>query len=371
MNPIGMSLRGNLKIVFLTPYPHDTAPGQRFRFEQYYDILQGHGYQLTLLSFFSEGGYAKLQGRGTRLLVPLFIFWGFARRLFHLSMVVRTDFVFLFREAAPVGPPIIEWIVSKVLKKKIIYDFDDAIWLTDRTDESKLEKLIRWRSKVGQICKWSYRVSCGNAYLAAYSKQFNLNVIVNPTTIDTKSKHNQTKKLLISPSSNSSVTIGWTGSHSTLKYLTEIESTLRQLETKFDHVRFIFIADRRPQLNLTRFVFIDWNKESEIEDLLKIDIGIMPLPDDEWTKGKCGFKVLQYMSLGIPAAASPVGVNSEIIDHGVNGFLCLTHEDWVECLEKLITNLTLRKQMGVEGRKKIISNYSVVSNSSLFLGLFS
>jgi glycosyltransferase involved in cell wall biosynthesis len=97
----------------------------------------------------------------------------------------------------------------------------------------------------------------------------------------------------------------------------------------------------------------------------------MPLPDDEWSKGKCGLKGLQYMALEIPTVMSPVGVNNAIIDHGVNGFLCQTEEDWVQCLEKLVTDAILRKKIGIEGRKKVISNYSVASNASTFLGLFS
>lgn len=366
-----MSFRENHKIAFLIPYPQDTAPGQRFRFEQYYGVLQDHGYQLTLLSFFSRDAYAILQDHGSKLSIPLFIFWGFIRRLFHLCIIVRTDFVFLFREAAPIGPPIFEWIVCKVLNKKIIYDFDDAIWLTDKTDESKLEKLLRWRSKVKLICKWSYRVSCGNTYLAEYAKKFNPNVIVIPTTIDTSLKHNQLKAHLRTFLSNSSIVIGWTGSHSTLKYLNLAESVLKHLERKYHQVQFIVIADSKPKLDLVRLDFIKWNKESEVEDLLKIDIGIMPLPDDEWAKGKCGFKALQYMALEIPAVVSPVGVNTEIVNHGVNGFSCQTEEDWVQCLETLIMDPILRKKMGAEGRKKIISNYSVASNSSTFLSLFS
>jgi glycosyltransferase involved in cell wall biosynthesis len=146
---------------------------------------------------------------------------------------------------------------------------------------------------------------------------------------------------------------------------------LKYLEKKYQQVQFLVIADSEPKLDLVRLDFIKWNKESEVEDLLKIDIGIMPLPEDDWTKGKCGFKALQYMSLGIPAVASPVGVNTEIIDNGENGFLCQSEEDWLQCLEKLISDAKLRKKTGIGGRKKIISNYSVASNSSTFLGLFS
>jgi glycosyltransferase involved in cell wall biosynthesis len=299
------------------------------------------------------------------------IFVGLGKRLFILYRVPTYDFVFIHRELTPLGPPFFEWLIAYVFRKKIIYDFDDSIWLTDKIDESKFEKLLRWRSKVTLICKWSYRVSCGNTYLAEYAKKFNPNVIVNPTTIDTNLKHNLLKEHINTSISNSSIVIGWTGSHSTLKYLNLVESVLKYLEKKYQQVQFLVIADSEPKLDLVRLDFIKWNKESEVEDLLKIDIGIMPLPEDDWTKGKCGFKALQYMSLGIPAVASPVGVNTEIIDNGENGFLCQSEEDWLQCLEKLISDAKLRKKTGIGGRKKIISNYSVASNSSTFLGLFS
>ena len=127
--------------------------------------------------------------------------------------------------------------------------------------------------------------------------------------------------------------IGWTGSHSTLKYLDEIQPVLHKILQEYPTVEFIVIADRPPSLDVGSSVkFVPWNSETEIKDLLQFDIGIMPLPDDEWAKGKCGFKALQYMALELPAVASPVGVNSKIINHGVNGFLCNTPEEWEEAL---------------------------------------
>src|SRR5690606_28051456 len=117
-------------------------------------------------------------------------------------------------------------------------------------------------------------------------------------------------------------------------------------------------------------VFLRWNKETEAEDLLKIDVGIMPLPNDEWSRGKCGFKALQYLAMKKPCVASPVGVNSEIIEHGVNGFLAESSEEWFIHLENLVRDESLRLQMGQAGRKKIIDHYSVVSNTSTFLSLF-
>ena len=166
------------------------------------------------------------------------------------------------------------------------------------------------------------------------------------------------------------MTIGWTGSHSTLKYLKAIIPVLQSLEQKYSQIQFLVIADRDPQLPLQRYRFAKWRRETEITDLASIDIGIMPMPDDEWTRGKCGFKALQYMAMEIPAVVSPVGVNKEIIENGVAGFLCESPDEWFTALESLLLHAEIRMVMGLRGRRKIISSYSVASNSANFLSLF-
>jgi len=355
------------KIIFLTPYPFDTAPGQRFRYEQYLDILKKNGYEIQLSSFLNKSTYSLLYQPGKKFQKIWGIFSGFIMRFASLPEISRCNFVFIFREASPVGPPVFEWIIAKLLRKKIIYDFDDAIWLTDNLNESRFEQLLRWRKKVSKICTWSYKVSCGNDYLYNYAKQFNPQVVLNPTTIDTENLHNPQ---IYNSKTSTQVTIGWTGSHTTLKYLKEIESVLQRIEHKFDIVKILVIANQKPELALRTLQFLPWRKQSEAIDLLKIDIGIMPLPDDEWTKGKCGFKALQYLAMGIPAIASPVGVNNLIVDQGKNGFLPKTEEDWFNYLNQLIENPSLRATLGNSGREKVIQNYSVLSNTANFLFLF-
>ncbi|MFZ2905942.1 MAG: glycosyltransferase family 4 protein [Cyclobacteriaceae bacterium] len=357
-----------MRILFLVPYPPGEAPSQRFRFEQYFSHLRKAGHTYNLQSYLSLEAWKNLYQAEDSFSKAFSIISGFFKRLGLLPTLGKYDFVFIHREAAPVGPPFFEWIISKIFRKKIIYDFDDAIWMTDKTSESTLQKIIRWRSKVGSICSWSYKISCGNQYLADYAKQFNLQVIVNPTTIDTEAMHNP--KLFAEKASRQLITIGWTGSHSTLKYLKVLEEAIKVLEKKHALLRFLVIADQKPLLNIQSMEFLSWKKNSEVHDLMKIDIGVMPLPDDDWSKGKCGFKALQYMALEIPTVASPVGVNSNIVDHGKNGFLCSTHEEWVAALELLVQDVALRKQIGQEGRKKIISHYSVESNAAVFLSLF-
>ena len=356
-----------MKILFLIPYPLYESPSQRFRFEQYIEILKQKGYQCTFQSFLNSQNWQLFFKSGKSLQKGLALFSGFLRRVLALFQAPFFDFVFIHREAAPLGPPVFEWVIAKILHKKIIYDFDDAIWLTDRANESWLLKTMKWRTKVGAICKWSYKVSAGNNYLCTYAQQFNPAAVFNPTTIDTNELHNPHE---FEKTETGTVTIGWTGSHSTLKYLVELEQVLERIEQENPFLQILVIANQPPVMKLKSLAFIPWSKQTETEDLLKIDIGIMPLPDDEWSKGKCGFKALQYMALEIPAVASQVGANSVIIDDGFNGYLCSTSQQWYETLNLLIGDVALRKKIGNAGREKVIGCYSVESNTSTFLSLF-
>ncbi len=356
-----------MKILFLVPYPLNEAPSQRFRFEQYFTILKNKGHQIQTQSFLSASNGRLFFRPGHPVQKLWVVLTGLSKRIYALGIAPSFDFIFIHREATPLGPPIFEWIIGRVLRKKIIYDFDDAIWLTDRVDEPASLKFLKWRHKVKNICRWSYKISCGNEYLRGYALEFNSNTIYNPTTIDCESNNSQRhhqKKI------NEQLVIGWTGSHSTIKYLQRIELVLQKIESQFPHVSFLVIADQPPALQLNRLTFVKWNAGTEVEDLLNMDIGIMPLPDDEWAKGKCGFKALQYMALQIPTVASPVGVNVEIIEHGKNGLLASSEEEWTLALQKLIEDKTLRDQLGKNGRETVIKSYSVVSNSSTFLSLF-
>lgn len=229
--------------------------------------------------------------------------------------------------------------------------------------------MAKWRGKISTICKWSFRVSCGNAYLCDFARRFNQSVILNPTTIDTLTRHTP------EPASNrivrsDNVVVGWTGSHSTLKYFEQLEPVLQTLENRFPGVSFVVIANRAPSVKLKRLHFIQWRESTEIEDLKSMDIGLMPLPDDPWSQGKCGFKILQYMSLEIPSVSSPVGVNTSIVTHGYNGFLANSEHEWIELLEKLIIDPALRREVGARGRDTVVTRYSVTSNTSTFLALF-
>lgn len=352
------------KVLFIVPYPKGQAPSQRFRFEQYLSMLKENHIDYQMESFWSKQAWEILYSDSHKIRKFIAYIYGNVKRFLLLFKIRDVYLIFIHREALPVGPPIIEFLLAKVFRKKIIYDFDDAIWLVNTSKQNRIAGWIKFHGKVGSICRWSWKVSCGNAYLAEYAKKYNDQVFVNPTTIDTTyhlpPKGNSTKQ---------KITIGWTGTHSTNKYFEAMKSILDELGKHFSF-QVIAISDQRPKVDLENFTFVTWSTEQEIEQLSQIDIGIMPLEYSEWEKGKCGFKALQYMAMEIPTVASDVGINHQIIDHGQNGFLCKNSDDWLRYLGELISSETLRKSVGQLGRKRVIDSYSVQSNTKLFLSLF-
>lgn len=355
-----------MKIFFLVPYPADVAPSQRFRVEAYYKILLAQGVEIETQPFLDLETWHILYQPGHILKKSLAVMRGYMRRFLMLFRLSGSDFVFIHRESAPFGPPIIEFMIAKILRRKIIFDFDDAIWVADHDDESRITQAFKWRRKVAAICRWSYKVSAGNQYLADYARKHNPNVIINPTVVDASGHHNPKQ---FPKRKGDHAVICWTGSDSTVRYLEELTPVLQSIKQKYPSVELLVITGQEPKLGF-QFRYVPWTKDAEVRALADSDIGIMPLPDTEWTRGKCGFKAIQYMSMSLATVASRVGVNSTIITHGENGFLASNHEDWTHYLEKLITDKKMREEMGTKARERIIRSYSIESNSSTFLSLF-
>lgn len=353
-----------LKVLFLIPYPSGTAASQRFRFEQYLPYLKEKGIEYEVSSFWDEKAWQILYKKGGAIQKALGTIRGLLRRYSLIFTAHKYDRIFIHRELYPVGPQIMEWVLAKVYKKRIIFDFDDAIWLPNYAVNNAKFAFVKSYGHVKKLCKYSWKVSAGNKYLADYAKQLNANVVVNPTTIDTEHLHNQVKD-----QNSKEFVIGWTGTHSTLRYLEVLIPIFKKLEQEFNFTLSI-ISDRPPNFELKSLKFIKWNKSTEIDDLLSFNVGLMPLTLDKWANGKCGFKALQYMSLGIPAIVSPVGVNTEIVDHCVNGFVCDTPEEWETTLRNLLANREMVVAVAENSRKKIIDNYSVLSNKQNFINLF-
>jgi glycosyltransferase involved in cell wall biosynthesis len=352
------------RILFLVPYPLGVAPSQRFRFEQYFGLLREHGHEVVTRPFLDDEAMRILYRPGFFLKKTWKVLWGLCKRVRDMVTAARCDMVFIHREAAPVGPPVFEFFVSKILRKRVIFDFDDAIWIPNASTSNSIITYFKRYGNAETTSGYASIVSCGNAYLRDHALRFNSNAIINPTTIDTDGLHNRTKAFCAGKP-----VIGWTGTHSTIRYLDRVVPILKQLEKEFDFT-FLVIADRPPDFALQSLSFTPWAKVSEIEDLLRMDVGIMPLEDDRWARGKCGFKALQYMALGIPAIVSPVGVNTEIVSHGINGWVCATETEWETCLRSILSSTKRLAERSAAARDTVVSRYSVKSNSENFLSLF-
>jgi glycosyltransferase involved in cell wall biosynthesis len=353
-----------MKVLFLIPAPLNISPGQRFRFEHYLSYLQEKDIVYSIQSFWSLPVWKKLFNKGYFLLKTYGVILGLIRRCFILATLYKYEYVFIYREAAPIGPPVLEWMISKIFKKKIIYDFDDSIWMPTSSSANPNTSVIKCSWKIGFICRYSSIVSVGNCFLADYVKKYNPNVVVIPTVVDTEKVH-----VGLQNQSQSKITIGWTGTFTNFLHLQLIEKAIARLQGKYD-VSFVIIAEKDPRLKSANYTFKEWNLDTEIEDLLQINIGVMPLYKSEIELGKCGFKAIQFMSLGIPVVVSPVGANCEIVKNNETGFWASSDEEWYCCLEKLILDKDLRIAMGKSAQKSIQQNYSVASTEQPFLNLF-
>lgn len=350
------------RVLFVVPYPLHRAPSQRFRVELFLPYLGPAEIEYEVRPFLDDKTYSILYGNSSAIKKILGVLKGFSKRLVTLFQINPYDYVFIHREASPLGPPFFEFVAAMVFRKKIIYDFDDAIWIGD--SKSKLLNWIKAYWKIKWICKWSYKVVGGNDYLCSYATRFNKQVVLIPTCVDTQNRHN-----IIKDQDEEPTTIGWTGSHSTLRYLDPVVPVLKSFSEN-NGIRTVIICNKPPQFSFHGLQFIPWNETTEIEDLLRIHIGIMPLQNDAWSEGKCGFKLIQYLSLGIPVVASPVGVNKQIVEQNVNGYLCTYLEEWETALTQLVSDNSLRKKLGANGRAKMISSYNINAYAGTFLNLF-
>lgn len=356
----------NKKILFLVAHRPDRSPGQRFRFEQYLDFLKNNGFDAKISYLLNEKDDKAFYAPGKLFRKFLIVIKSIKKRLNDLKLAGNFDVIFIYREAMMLGSTYFERRLNK-MGKPIVLDFDDSIWLKDVSKGNRNLSFLKMPAKTPRIIKLSNMVFVGNAYLADYAKKYNYNVKIFPTTIDTdyylpadENKHFKNP-----------VCIGWTGSSTTLKHLKMVLPVLKRIKEKYgDRICFRVISDEPLEADVDGLENIRWKKETEIEDLNKLDIGIMPLPDNQWTRGKCGFKGLQYMALEIPAVMSPVGVNNEIIEHGKNGFLAADDNDWFEKLCMLVDFFELRGRLGKEGRKTVIEKYSFDSQKDVYLEYF-
>lgn len=349
-------------MLFIVPYPIEAA-STRYRVDQYLPFLCQNGVDVTVSRFIDSSRFFHILYQPGRIAQKSAYFLAaMRRRVQDLLRLKHFDLIFIQREALPLGPPIFERLAVRS-QRPILFDFDDAIYLSHSSEANRWISWIKYPKKVEEIVKHSAHVIVGNNNLKEYVLQYHQRVSIIPTSIDTERYLVRTQG---SPQ-NAPLTIGWVGSGTTVQYLHLLDSVFRRLARRYDF-RLLVIGGKY-HLSGVKVICRPWKLKNEIFDLQSFDVGIMPLPDNQWTRGKGGFKAIQYMGVGIPAVASPVGINTEIIAHNENGFLPNSEQEWVDCLSALLDDATLRRRIGLAGRRTVEAAYSVQANAPKLLKL--
>jgi len=349
-----------VNVLFVLPYPVE-APSSRYRVYQYLPYLRANGINPTVSRFIdSSDFFRRLYQPGAVAYKAAYFIGQSLRRLLDLTRVRRFDAIFIQREALPVGPALFERIAAK-LGSPIIFDFDDAIYLPRSSKANRWVSWLKQPEKTAEIIRHSQQVIVGNRILQEYACQHSQRVTIIPSSVDMERYTMRNSR----QAAGAHVTIGWVGSGTNLDYLEALAPALRALQAT-DQVKVSIIGGTvdLPGVDAT---CRPWQLDREIADLHSFDIGIMPLTDDPWTRGKGGFKAIQYMGVGLPVVASPVGINTELITNGVSGFLATTPDDWQQALATLVGDATLRRQFGEAGRATVAAGYSTQVNAPKLL----
>ena len=342
-------------ICIICPYPQGVAAGQRLKYEQYLDNWRENGYSVKVFPFSNTKLWNVLYKKGN-LRVKIFeTFKGYLKRYILLFKVNRFDLVYVHQWTTPYGFSLYDFLLRKS-SKKLIFDLEDFVILnkTSIKSTSKFVSFFRFNSRTNFMIKYSDHVITSSPTLNQYCKEINKKE--SATYI---SSSINTNRFVPSDSfeSRQEITLGWTGTFSSIPYLDLIGDVLKEL-SKTHPFKLIVISNCAYKLSGVNCEVINWSKENEVKDLQKIDIGLYPLENSSWVMGKSGLKALQYMSFAIPTVATNVGTSKLIIKNNTNGFLVDSNDEWLKILKDLIENSDLRKRIGEEARKTILKNYS-------------
>lgn len=353
-----------MKALFVAVHEPGRAPAQRYRLEQFFSALRQQGLELTYSTVLSGTEAAILYGARPVYEKAYVAAKTVARRTLDAAVLSlgllpgrRYDVVVVQREALFLGPPVFEWL-SKLVAARFVFDFDDAIWQHQVSANNQRFGWLKNTSKMPKLMAMSDVVLAGNEYLATYARQHAKDVRVIPTVVDTDYYMPRTAP------QGGPICIGWSGSFSTIAHLKTRLPALREVKRRYqERVRFLVLGDASfadAELGVQGEA---WSEKRELSALQEMDIGLMPLPDDEWSKGKCGLKALLYMSMAIPCVLSPVGVNPSMVGKGgsflAEHSLADTDAQWVALLCRLIDDASLRRELGAQARQLVDAHYSV------------
>jgi glycosyltransferase involved in cell wall biosynthesis len=337
-----------MKILLLSRYGNLGA-SSRIRTFQYIPYLNKNGIEVDVAPLFSDEYIKSLYQNGKKHIK--FVIQAYIRRLISLTKIKGYNLLWIEKELFPMFPAWAEELVS-VLKIPYIVDYDDAIFHNYDLSRNILVRSFL-KDKIDIVMRKAAVVIVGNDYLAERAlKSGAKRVEYLPSVVDLE------KYKFSDEFSTDIFKIGWIGTPSTAKYLKLIHEVLQEFCLKHN-AKLILIGSGKINIPGVPLEIRDWKEDTEVENILSVDVGIMPLLDEPWERGKCGYKLIQYMACGRPVIASPVGINDRIIIDGINGFKARSSESWSRSLVKLYKDLDLRKRMGLNGRKIVEEKYSL------------
>jgi glycosyltransferase involved in cell wall biosynthesis len=343
-----------VRVLFLSLQAHGRSPSQRYRVEAFEPALRAAGIELIERPVLTADDLRVFYGHASPPAKARIALMALLRRAASVRPRLRSrpDVILVQREAFFLLGAWSEWLASR--QAPVVYDFDDAIWIHAVSEANRRFAFLKNVDKIDRIVGLAHTVIAGNDSLAAWARQHSRNVHVVPTCVDT-TVFRPAPRPTTGP-----VVIGWSGSPTTLEHYKTILPALRRVKARFgDAVRFRLMGApgfRDEALQLTGEA---WSEAAEPPFLQQMHVGLMPLPDDEWTRGKCGLKGLTSMASGAATVMSPVGVNTTIVTHGVDGLHASTEDEWVEQLSRLVEDPALRDRLGAAGRERVVGHYSV------------
>ncbi|MFN2502109.1 MAG: glycosyltransferase [Pyrinomonadaceae bacterium] len=351
-----------MRVLCLVPSQRGYSPGQRGSIEIWEDILRPEGIELVFAPFESPELQRILYKGGHQLTKVAETLRGYTARLKQVRHLEDYDAVFVYREAALLGPALLERLVAR--RKPIIYQLDDPLFVPYRSPSNGYLSYLKFFGKIKEIIRISKVVMVNSTHIRQYAEQFNSNIWQVPSVVDTRKF---TYKPF--PEDLERVCIGWSGSPTTLKNIKLVEEPLQRISAAgICDIHFIGGTDFG--LENVNYTAQRWSEEREVEDLRRLQAGLVPLPDNSWNRYKFIMKTAQYMALGIVPVGTPMASNPEVIQHGENGFLAKTADEWVQYLTILAKDSKLRNKMSAAAAADAAEKYSLEANRTKIISAF-
>ena len=348
-----------MRVLALASYPIEAA-ATRFRLQQFVAPLAARGISLNIHPFLTSQQFRELYRRDAAVRVAAGLVNSGVRRLFDIARARTADVILIQREAMLFGPPAIEWVLTHGLRRPMVLDLDDATYVSyESPTYGAFTKTLKWFSKTNDLIKWATIVVCGNRSIADYAASKGARARIIPTVADT-----EVFKPVARNDPQAPLTLGWVGTHSTFPYLESIFPVLSSLAERFSF-RLKIVGSGRDRITVPGVTVenLGWAMDREVQDFQSIDLGLYPIDatlySGKWAQGKSGFKAVQYMAVGVPFVATPIGASTEIGEPGVTHFFASTNDEWYRSLERLMDDPDRRLKMGVAGRAHAVAHYGL------------